>query len=85
MVMKMNFFSSQEALRALRCLRRMHGEYLRLPIVWLYFSHLASLRYKREAYRSSEFAPRILSEHGLKVVMKVTYIVFFCFRPNLMF
>lgn len=28
-------------------------------------------RYKREAYRGSEFAPRILSEHGLKVGMKV--------------
>ncbi|KDR75826.1 hypothetical protein GALMADRAFT_69126 [Galerina marginata CBS 339.88] len=27
-------------------------------------------RYKREAYRASEFAPRILAEHGLTVVMK---------------
>ncbi|KAF9462476.1 carbohydrate esterase family 9 protein [Collybia nuda] len=27
-------------------------------------------RYKREAYRSSEFAPRVLAQHGLKVVMK---------------
>ncbi|KAI0690097.1 composite domain of metallo-dependent hydrolase [Cytidiella melzeri] len=27
-------------------------------------------RYKREAYRGSEFAPRILAEHGIKVVMK---------------
>ncbi|KAF8893823.1 carbohydrate esterase family 9 protein [Infundibulicybe gibba] len=27
-------------------------------------------RYKREAYRSSEFAPRILAEHGLTVLMK---------------
>ncbi|KAI0311415.1 composite domain of metallo-dependent hydrolase [Amylostereum chailletii] len=27
-------------------------------------------RYKREAYRASEFAPRILSDNGLKVVMK---------------
>ncbi|KZP34599.1 composite domain of metallo-dependent hydrolase [Athelia psychrophila] len=27
-------------------------------------------RYKREAYRASEFAPRILADHGLKVVMK---------------
>ncbi|KAF7969725.1 hypothetical protein HWV62_26136 [Athelia sp. TMB] len=27
-------------------------------------------RYKREAYRASEFAPRILAEHGLQVVMK---------------
>ena len=28
-------------------------------------------RYKREAYRGSEFAPRILAEHVLRVVMKV--------------
>ncbi|KAL0956500.1 hypothetical protein HGRIS_002644 [Hohenbuehelia grisea] len=27
-------------------------------------------RYKREAYRSSEFAPRVLSAHGLRVAMK---------------
>jgi imidazolonepropionase-like amidohydrolase len=27
-------------------------------------------RYKREAYRHSEFAPRVLASHGLKVVMK---------------
>ncbi|KAG8680359.1 hypothetical protein FRC09_018304, partial [Ceratobasidium sp. 395] len=27
-------------------------------------------RYKREAYRGSEFAPKILHEHGLKVIMK---------------
>lgn len=28
--------------------------------------------YKREAYRGSEFAPRILAEHGVPVVMKVS-------------
>lgn len=28
-------------------------------------------RYKREAYRGSEFAPRILADAGLNVVMKV--------------
>jgi hypothetical protein len=28
-------------------------------------------RYKREAYRGSEFAARILSENGLSVVVKV--------------
>ena len=28
-------------------------------------------RYKREAYRGSEFAPRILAENGIDVVMKV--------------
>ncbi|KAG5715390.1 hypothetical protein E4T56_gene18308, partial [Termitomyces sp. T112] len=27
-------------------------------------------RYKREAYRGSEFAPRILADNGIKVVMK---------------
>ena len=27
-------------------------------------------RYKREAYRGSEFAPRILAEQGIEVVMK---------------
>ncbi|KAI0930402.1 hypothetical protein AcV5_007126 [Taiwanofungus camphoratus] len=30
----------------------------------------ANARYKREAYRGSEFAPRILAQHGLRVVMK---------------
>ena len=29
------------------------------------------LRKKREAYRGSEFAPRVLAEHGIPVVMKV--------------
>jgi imidazolonepropionase-like amidohydrolase len=28
-------------------------------------------RYKREAYRGSEFAPRILADNGLQVAMKV--------------
>ena len=32
---------------------------------------LTMARYKREAYRHSEFAPRILNEQGIKVVMKV--------------
>ena len=31
-------------------------------------------RYKREAYRHSEFAPRVLADNGLDVVMKVTLI-----------
>ena len=34
-------------------------------------------RYKREAYRHSEFAPRILNDNGLKVVMKVCTTIFF--------
>ena len=29
------------------------------------------IRYKREAYRGSEFAPRIMADNGLRVVMKV--------------
>ncbi|KZV83009.1 hypothetical protein EXIGLDRAFT_729044 [Exidia glandulosa HHB12029] len=29
-----------------------------------------NMRYKREAYRGSEFAPRILAENGLRVIMK---------------
>ncbi|KAH8080277.1 carbohydrate esterase family 9 protein [Cristinia sonorae] len=33
-------------------------------------------RPKREAYRGSEFAPRILSEHGLRVVMKSDHPVY---------
>ena len=31
-------------------------------------------RYKREAYRHSEFAPKILNDAGLKVVMKVCIV-----------
>ncbi|KAM5544023.1 hypothetical protein V8D89_002640, partial [Ganoderma adspersum] len=37
------------------------------PAAALFASHG---RYKREAYRGSEFAPRILAENGLQVVMK---------------
>jgi hypothetical protein len=32
-------------------------------------------RYKREAYRGSEFAPAILADKGLKVVMKVSFAI----------
>ncbi len=32
-------------------------------------------RYKREAYRGSEFSPAILADHGLKVVMKVRFSI----------
>lgn len=32
--------------------------------------------YKREAYRGSEFAPRILAEHGVPVVMKVSLSIY---------
>ena len=34
-------------------------------------------RKKREAYRGSEFAPRILADHGIPVVMKVRFDFFF--------
>jgi imidazolonepropionase-like amidohydrolase len=37
------------------------------PAVALFATHA---RYKREAYRGSEFAPRILAENGFNVVMK---------------
>lgn len=37
-------------------------------------------RYKREAYRGSEFAPRILADNDLRVVMKVC--MEFEFRPH---
>jgi hypothetical protein len=33
-----------------------------------------SARFKREAYRGSEFAPRILADNGLDVVMKVLFL-----------
>ncbi|KAG6845921.1 hypothetical protein H0H87_000727 [Tephrocybe sp. NHM501043] len=32
--------------------------------------NLGAVRYKREAYRSSEFAPRILAEHAIRVLLK---------------
>ena len=32
-------------------------------------------RYKREAYRGSEFAPAILADNDLKVVMKVSFSI----------
>lgn len=34
-------------------------------------------RYKRESYRGSEFAPRILAQEGLDVVMKVVALMRF--------
>ncbi|KIJ61349.1 hypothetical protein HYDPIDRAFT_116118 [Hydnomerulius pinastri MD-312] len=45
-------------------LKRNHGP---KPAIALFASQA---RYKREAYRGSEFAPRILTEHGFDVVMK---------------
>ncbi len=42
--------------------------YGRPPAAALFATHA---RYKRESYRGSEFAPRILAENGIQVVMKV--------------
>lgn len=39
-------------------------------------------RYKREAYRASEFAPRILAENGIDVVMKVVQLVLYFFTRD---
>ncbi|KAG1834037.1 family 9 carbohydrate esterase, partial [Suillus subalutaceus] len=39
------------------------------PTIALFASNF---RKKREAYRGSEFAPRVLAEHGMNVVMKVS-------------
>lgn len=41
----------------------------------------AFARYKRESYRHSEFAPRILNDNGLKVVMKVRFAFSGPFKP----
>lgn len=38
--------------------------------------HAVQARFKRESYRGSEFAPRILTENGIKVIMKVCVGIF---------
>ena len=40
-------------------------------------------RYKREAFRGSEFAPRILADNDLQVVMKASVIYFSLHGPSL--
>jgi hypothetical protein len=40
---------------------------------------------KREAYRGSEFAPRILADNGLPVIMKVLVFLLPSFFPSLSF
>ncbi|KAJ7220031.1 hypothetical protein GGX14DRAFT_585165, partial [Mycena pura] len=54
-----------------------HEAYLVPEVLKLAYGHPPALaifstfaRYKREAYRHSEFAPRILADNGLRVVMK---------------
>lgn len=49
-------------------LQRMEGWSPRLPTLWQFLTHN---RYKREAYRGSPFAPRVLADNGIPVVMKV--------------
>lgn len=39
----------------------------------LYQSDVLMDRYKREAYRGSEFAPRVLADNNISVIMKVRY------------
>ncbi|PVF97469.1 hypothetical protein CPB86DRAFT_423305 [Serendipita vermifera] len=58
------FHHAHEAYLVPDLLKRMYGE----PPAIALFATFA--RYKREAYRGTEFAPRILSDEGLKVVMK---------------
>ena len=42
------------------------------PFILLLTSVLELVRRKREMYRHSEFAPKVLAEHGIPVVMKVS-------------
>ena len=44
-------------------------------ILWDLDIYALQNRYKREAYRGSEFAPRIMADNGLRVVMKVLRIL----------
>jgi hypothetical protein len=57
-----------------QCLQRMQGGSCLRSLIFLFTD--CACRYKREAYRGSEFAPRILAEHGIKVVMKVRSYLF---------
>ncbi|KAI0085136.1 carbohydrate esterase family 9 protein [Irpex rosettiformis] len=58
------FHHAHEAYLVPDVLKRAYG---RPPAVAMFAS---LFKYKREAYRGSEFAPRILAEHGLSVVLK---------------
>ncbi|KAG1735265.1 uncharacterized protein EDB91DRAFT_1250481 [Suillus paluster] len=51
------------------------------PTIALFASNF---RKKREAYRGSEFAPRVLAEHGIDVVMKVN-VAFFASLSSLFY
>ncbi|KAG8824267.1 hypothetical protein FRC19_002150 [Serendipita sp. 401] len=65
------FHHAHEAYLVPDLLKKMYGK---PPAIALFATNG---RYKREAYRGSEFAPRILSDAGLKVVMKVTRNIVF--------
>jgi len=49
--------------------------------VWLFLIYMYILsRKKREAYRGSEFGPRILADNDIQVIMKVRRVVVFHFE-----
>lgn len=54
-----------------RCSRRSRGRSSSLRNHVLILQRPSRCRYKREAYRHSEFAPRVLADEGLDVIMKV--------------
>ncbi|TFK25671.1 amidohydrolase [Coprinopsis marcescibilis] len=58
------FHHAAEAYLVPDVLKRVHGK---TPAVALFASNA---RYKREAYRASEFAPKILAQNGITVLMK---------------
>jgi len=63
------FHHAHEAYLVPDLLKKMYGT---PPAVALFATNA---RYKREAYRGSEFAPRILVDHGIQVVMKVRLLL----------
>ncbi|KAJ6577402.1 carbohydrate esterase family 9 protein [Mycena capillaripes] len=60
------FHHASEAYLVPDLIKKTYGECL-TPAIALFATQA---RYKREAYRGTEFAPRILAEHGLTVLMK---------------
>jgi len=42
------------------------------------------IRFKREAFRGSEFAPRVLADEGIPVIMKVFYLKFSANKGSLL-
>ncbi|PVF97468.1 hypothetical protein CPB86DRAFT_807236 [Serendipita vermifera] len=64
-----SFHHAHEAYLVPGLLKKMYGA---PPAIALFATNA---RYKREAYRGTEFAPRILSDEGLQVVMKSDHSV----------